>query len=157
MKSTQNYRFFNWARNESCTPKNYFQPDNEEDLIEIIKAHPKIRVTGTGHSWNKICITDEAMINMDKFNQVLDLEKGKLQVKVQPGIKLWQLNEFLDRQGLALQNLGSISYQSVAGAISTGTHGTGINYQILGSQVEEFWIIKADGENHRPLFYRPTV
>ncbi len=146
MKSTQNYRFFNWARNESCSPKNYFQPETEEELIEIIRNHPKIRVTGTGHSWNKICLTDDALLNFDNFNKVLDLEIPKLQVKVQPGIKLWQLNEFLDKRGLALKNLGSISDQSVAGAISTGTHGTGINYQILGSQIEEFWIIKADGE-----------
>ena len=146
MKSTQNYRFYNWARNENCSPTTYFQPETEEELIEIVKNHSKIRVTGTGHSWNKICLTNEALINLDHFNKVLDLEKSKLQVKVQPGIKLWQLNEFLDRQGLALQNLGSISDQSVAGAISTGTHGTGINYQILGSQIEEFWIIKADGE-----------
>ena len=117
-----------------------------EELIEIIKAHDKIRVVGTGHSWNGICLTNEALVNLDLFNQVIDLEKAKLQIKVQPGIKLWQLNEFLDRHGLALQNLGSISEQSVAGAISTGTHGTGINYRILGSQIEEFWLIKADGE-----------
>jgi sugar-1,4-lactone oxidase-like protein len=146
VKSTQNYRFINWARNESCQAKNYFQPETEEELIEIIKAYPKIRVTGSGHSWNDICLTNEALINFDRLNTVLDLDIDKLQVKVQPGIKLWQLNEFLDKHGLALQNLGSISDQSVAGAISTGTHGTGINFQILGSQLEEFWLIKADGE-----------
>lgn len=146
MKSTQNYRFTNWARNESCVAQNFFQPDNEEDLIETIKTHSKIRVVGTGHSWNNICLTDEALINLDLYNKVLEVDKDKLQVKIQPGIKLWQLNEYLDKQGLALRNLGSISEQSVAGAISTGTHGTGINYQILGSQIEEFWLIKADGE-----------
>ena len=146
MKPTPNYRFTNWARNESCVVKNFYQPDNEADLTEIIKKHSKIRVVGTGHSWNKICLTDEALINLDKFSRVLNLNKEKLQIKVQPGIKLWQLNEYLDKQGLALKNLGSISEQSVAGAISTATHGTGINYQILGSQVEEFELIKANGE-----------
>ncbi len=103
-------------------------------------------MTGTGHSWNSICLNNDTLINLDHYNKVLALDKEKLQVKVQPGIKLWQLNEYLDKECLALSNLGSISKQSVAGAMSTGTHGSGINYQILGSQIEEFSFIKADGE-----------
>ncbi len=146
MKTTANYRFLNWARNESCVAKNYFQPETEEEIIQIVTTHPKIRVVGTGHSWNKICLTEDVLVNFDNYNKVLHLNKQALQVKVQAGIKLWQLNEYLDKQGLALKNLGSIAKQSVAGAISTGTHGTGINYQILGSQIEEFSLIKADGE-----------
>ena len=146
VQPTKNHRFTNWARNESCVANNYYQPDNEEDLIEIVKQNPAIRVVGTGHSWNKICLTGETLVNLDKFNKVLDLDVAKLQIRIQPGIKLWQLNEFLDKHSLALKNLGSIAKQSVAGAISTGTHGSGINYQILGSQIEELWLIKADGE-----------
>ncbi|MDB5281367.1 MAG: hypothetical protein JWO06_442, partial [Bacteroidota bacterium] len=146
MKSQVNYKFQNWANNESCVAKNFYQPENEEEIIEIVKNHPKIRVTGTGHSWNAICLSGEALLNLDHYNKVLQLDKEKRQLQVQPGIKLWQINEYLDNHGLALQNLGSISKQSLAGAISTGTHGTGINYQILGSQIEEFSLIKADGE-----------
>ena len=146
MKSQLNYKFFNWAQNESCVAKNFYQPENEEDIVEIVKKHAKIRVTGTGHSWNAICLTGEALINLDLYNKVLHLDKEKRQLTVQPGIKLWQINDYLDTVGFALQNLGSISKQSLAGAISTGTHGTGINFQILGSQIEEFSLIKADGE-----------
>ncbi len=102
-------------------------------------------MVGTGHSWSDVCITDQTLINTDRYNQVLHLDKEKLQLKVQSGIKLWQLNNYLDSQGLALANLGSISYQSVAGAVSTGTHGSGIGYQILGSQIQEMSLIKADG------------
>lgn len=141
-----NYRFTNWANNEACTPQNFYQPETEEQIIELIKRSKKVRVTGTGHSWNSICLTDDTLINFDRYNKVLHLDKEKLQVKVQPGIKLWQLNEYLDKEGLALTNLGSISYQSLAGAISTATHGSGMNYQILGSQMEEFTLIKANGE-----------
>ena len=146
MKSSSNYHFFNWARNQSCVVKNYFQPETEEEIISLIKTQAKIRVVGTGHSWNKICLTNDALVNFDNYNKVLQFDKEALKIKVQAGIKLWQLNEYLDKQGCALKNLGSISEQSIAGAISTGTHGTGINYQILGSQIEEFSIIKADGE-----------
>ena len=146
MKQQTGYRFFNWAKNETCVAQKFFQPETEEEIIEVVKQSKKIRVVGTGHSWNATCLTQDTLINFDNYKNVLLLDKEKLQVKIQPGIKLWQLNEYLDKEGLALKNLGSISYQSVAGAISTGTHGSGINYQILGSQIEEFSLIKADGE-----------
>lgn len=146
MKQQTNYRFLNWAQNESCTAQNYFQPETEEELIQLVKNSRKIRVVGTGHSWNSICLQPETLINLDHYNKVIELDKEKLQLRVQPGIKLWQLNEWLDKQGLALKNLGSISRQSLAGAISTGTHGSGINYQILASQIEAFTLIKANGE-----------
>ncbi len=146
MKQQANYRFLNWAQNQNCVAQNFFQPETEDELIELIKKSNKVRLVGTGHSWNEICLSNDTLINLDFYNKVLAIDKEKLQVKIQPGIKLWQLNEVLDKEGLALANLGSISKQSVAGAISTGTHGSGINYQILGSQIEAFTLIKADGE-----------
>lgn len=146
MKQTNNYRFFNWAKNFNCTVASYFQPETEAELIEVVKSSKKIRMVGTGHSWSAICLNNTALLNLDLCNKVLELDKDKQQVKVQAGIKLWQLNEYLDKQGFALLNLGSISEQSVAGAISTATHGSGINYQILGSQVEEYKLIRADGD-----------
>lgn len=146
MEQQNNYHFLNWAQNQSCTAKRYLQPQTETELIEIIAANNHIRLVGTGHSWNKICLSSETLINLDLYNKVIELDSGKLQIKVQSGIKLWQLNQYLDKHGLALSNLGSIDKQSVAGAVSTGTHGTGINFQILGSQIETFSLIKADGE-----------
>lgn len=146
MKQQSAYRFTNWSKNESCVAQHYFQPETEEELIAVITKSEKVRIVGTGHSWNSICLNSDTLINLDHYNKVIHLDKEKLQVKVQPGIKLWQLNEYLDKEGLALKNLGSISRQSLAGAISTGTHGTGINFQILASQIEEFTLIKANGE-----------
>lgn len=102
-------------------------------------------MVGTGHSWSDICSSNHTLLNLDYYNKVLQLDKKKMQVRVQAGIKLWQLNEYLDKQGLALKNLGSIARQSIAGAISTGTHGTGINFPVLAGQIEEFRLIKPDG------------
>lgn len=141
-----NYHFRNWAQNESCTASGFYQPDTEEELMDIVKKSSKMRMVGTGHSWNSICLNSDTLVNLDNYNKVLLTDKERLHVKVQAGIKLWQLNEYLDKEGLALKNLGSISRQSLAGAISTGTHGTGINHQILGSQIEEFSLIKANGD-----------
>jgi L-gulonolactone oxidase len=100
---------------------------------------------GTGHSWSALIPTDEALINLDQYNKVISLDTAAKIITVQPGIKLWQLNEYLDAQGMAMTNLGSIAEQSIAGAVSTATHGSGIQYQILASLVRSFTLIKADG------------
>lgn len=146
MKTTANYRFVNWAKNQQAVAQNYFQPHIEEELMQAVKQSNRIRLSGTGHSWSAACLTEHSLINLDNYSSVIHLDKQKLQLKIRAGIKLWQLNELLDKQGLALKNLGSIARQSIAGAVSTGTHGSGINFQILGSQLEEFTLIKADGE-----------
>ncbi len=146
MKRKPNYLFRNWAGNQACIAQNYYQPETEEELIKLVKDHATLRMVGTGHSWSAICLNNEALVNLDNYNKVLHLDKDKLQLTVQAGIKLWQLNEYLDQQGLALANLGSIARQSIAGAVSTGTHGSGINFQLIGSQLEQMSLIKADGQ-----------
>ena len=75
------------------------------------------------------------MLNLDKYNSVLAIDKEAKTITVQSGIKLWELNHVLDINGLALINLGSINKQSIAGAVSTGTHGSGINFSCIVDQV----------------------
>lgn len=145
MKHQQDFTFKNWGKNIEQQVANYFQPENEVELISIVHNQKKIRVVGTGHSWSDVCVTNDSIINLDLYNNILHIDKANKTVKVQAGIKLWHLNDLLDKEGLALENLGSISEQSLAGAISTGTHGTGISYQCLASQIIEFSLIKADG------------
>ncbi len=144
MKQQQNYTFTNWAKNVQSVAANFFQPETEEEIITVVKNYPKIRMVGTGHSWSGICATNEALLNLDNYNKITKIDKALKLVTVQAGIKLWHLNNLLDKEGLALLNLGSIDQQSIAGAISTGTHGSGIQFQILGSQMVEFSLIKAD-------------
>lgn len=139
------FTFLNWARIEQCTPKQFVLPTNENELKEFVTTAKKVRVVGSGHSWNDICLTDDTLISLDAMNRVLRLDKENQTVTVQPGIKLWQLNEYLQQHGFALRNLGSISEQSVAGAISTGTHGSGVDFQILGSQVLRIKWLRPDG------------
>ena len=141
----RNFTFRNWASNIQATIPYYYQPETEEQLIRIVQQHSKVRIVGTGHSWSALCPSEEALINLDKYSKVLSIDKVAKTVTVQPGIKLWQLNEYLDTQGMAMTNLGSISKQSLAGAISTATHGSGIQFQVLASLVRSFTLIKANG------------
>ena len=146
MITKQSFIFKNWAKNIEHTSPFFAQPSTENEIIDLVKKHNKIRVVGTGHSWSALCMSDELLLNLDNYKQLVNIDKTNKTATVQAGIKLWQLNDLLDKEGLALTNLGSIDQQSIAGAIQTGTHGTGIGFQNLASQVLSFTLIKADGE-----------
>jgi hypothetical protein len=146
MKKQKSFLFKNWASNIQHNTPFFEQPATESEIIDLVKNHKKIRVVGTGHSWSALCKSDELLINLDKYNQITNIDKQNKLITVQAGIKLWQLNNLLHKEGLALTNLGSIDQQSLAGAIQTGTHGTGICYSNLASQVLSFTLIKSDGE-----------
>jgi L-gulonolactone oxidase len=145
MQNQSSYRFTNWARNESCVAEQLFQPDNENEIAALLQKaqseRKKVRVIGSAHSWSPVCLSNDYLLNLDRMQRVIHLDRENKKITVQAGIKLWQLNEYLYRQCFSLKNLGSVSAQSIAGAISTGTHGSGINHQILASQVDSFKLI----------------
>ena len=100
---------------------------------------------GAGHSWSSVACTDDFMVNLDNYAKVIDIDRDKKQITVQAGIRLEALNKILENNGLALINLGSIAKQSIAGATATGTHGTGINFGIISTQIIRIRLIKGDG------------
>lgn len=143
-------RFVNWAATESSNPEKFLKPSSEKEIVEIVKlaiqANSKIRVVGAGHSWSSVACTDHWMINLDNYKKVLNIDQETERVTVEAGIRLKALNIVLKDNGLSLSNLGSISEQSVAGAISTGTHGTGIKFGILSTQIVNLTLINGNGE-----------
>jgi FAD/FMN-containing dehydrogenase len=149
-----NHRFVNWARNVRSTPHTYFLPENTDDVRAIIQKaaaeNRKVRVVGAGHSWSAAAATDDFMVSLDKLNRMVQINKDTLQVTVQGGMRLKHLHNLLYAEGLAMPNIGSISEQTVAGAISTGTHGTGITHQILASQVVSLKLVNGLGELVEP-------
>lgn len=150
MQVKTQYLFRNWSRVFSSRPQQFVQPDSEQELIALVQDavanQKRIRVVGAGHSWSAIALTDQVMINLDHYHQVLHLDKEKRQVTVQAGMRLKDLISYLEKHDMALSNLGSIAEQSVAGAISTGTHGTGIEHGILATQVIGMRLITGTGE-----------
>lgn len=151
--------FINWGQNIQCRPTAYFQPETEEEIQSLVQQYSKIRMVGSGHSWSPLCETDGVNISLDSFQNILHVDRLRGLVTAQAGIKMWQLNKSLHSMGLALENQGSIDQQSIAGAVSTGTHGSGIRFPILADQLHEIKMIKADGstlvihrEKDRELF-----
>jgi len=117
----------NWAGNQQCTPERIERPATEQGLVRIVKqaaaAGQRVKVVGSGHSFTGIALTDGRLVKLDDYRRVLSIDREKQTASVQAGITIARLSEQLDKQGLALENLGDINYQSISGAISTATHG----------------------------------
>lgn len=145
MKST----WTNWAGNQHSHGIGYHLPKNESDLVAIVNyaraAHQHVKVIGHGHSFTDIAVTDGHIVSLENYNKVLKIDTVADEITVQAGIQLCDLNEQLDLNGYAMPNLGDIAYQSVAGALSTSTHGTGVLLTGLAGQVVGFRLITADG------------
>jgi L-gulonolactone oxidase len=139
----------NWARNQRSNGIAFHRPDNESDLVAIVniarKSDQRVKVVGHGHSFTDIAVTDGHIVSLENYNKILNLDTVAHQVNVQSGIRLSDLNEQLDLKGFAMPNLGDIAYQSLAGSISTSTHGTGITSTGLAAQVVGLRLITADG------------
>jgi L-gulonolactone oxidase len=104
-----------------------------------------VKVYGAGHSFTAIALTDGQLLSLDDYAQVLHADPQTQRVTVQAGIRLQKLNIELDARGLAMPNLGDIAYQSIAGAISTATHGTGRDFGGIATQVIGMRIVAGDG------------
>src|ERR1700710_3098829 len=146
-RSRQTWR--NWAGDQACTPLERLRPRSREELAEAIGAAAaagrKVSVAGSGHSFTEAAMTDGTMVDAGAFSGVIDADRASGLVKVGAGTVLAELNEELHRLGLAMENLGDIDRQTVAGAIATGTHGTGAKLRNISSQVEGMELVLGDG------------
>jgi L-gulonolactone oxidase len=139
----------NWAGDERCRPARRASPASIEELAGAIAAARRdglrVRVAGSGHSFGDIVLTDGLLIGLDQMRKVIDIDRSSGLVRVQAGITIRELSRELAAHGLALENLGDIDVQTIAGAISTATHGTGAHLRNIPSQVTAMTLVQADG------------
>lgn len=147
------HTWHNWSGSVTCTPNTFAQPHSIEELRQIVaqagNTGGPIRVVGAGHSFTPLVRTEDTLISLDNWQGIEHIEKGKDQpdiVTVRAGTRLSNLGKLLHAHGLAQENLGDIDVQSIAGAISTGTHGTGIGFGTIATQVVGLTLITAQGE-----------
>jgi len=134
----------NWAREQRCAPERIETPGSEDELVRAVAGAPRVKVAGSGHSFTDIACTDGVMIDMSAMRRVLAVDG--MEVTVEAGITLHELGEELRSRGLAMENQGDVDPQTVAGAISTATHGTGAGYGNLPSQVTGVRLVDGTGE-----------
>jgi D-arabinono-1,4-lactone oxidase len=104
--------------------------------VNLARHHnTTIRMVGSGHSPSDIYCTGHWIVNPDALNKVLSHDLDRRTITIQAGMRIYKYIEELEKRGWCMDNLGSISEQSVAGAIATGTHGSSLIYGVISNQV----------------------
>lgn len=139
----------NWAGDQSCTPAEVLRPRSVAEVAQAVERASAnrwtVRVAGAGHSFTDAVLTNGMLLSLDRMNRVLDVDRSSGLVRVEAGITLHELSPKLEAHGLAVENLGDIDVQSVAGAISTGTHGTGARLRNIPSGIRSVQLVRGDG------------
>ena len=143
----------NWSGTASAHALRFWRPRDVDDVVRAVRWAARqglrVRAVGGGHSFTDAAVTDGVLLNLDRLAGIEAVDRlpdGTAHVTVGAGIRLRALNRELAGLGLAMENLGDIDKQSIAGAISTGTHGTGARFGGLATQVVGVRVVTADGE-----------
>jgi len=143
-------RWRNWAGNQVCAPDSLERPSTEADLRAVVERaaarRGRVRVAGAGHSFTPLVCTDDVLVDLSRYGSVLSVDPAACTATVQGGITLSRLNRELAERGLALENLGDIAYQTIAGATQTATHGTGARFRNLSSGIVGMRLISGRGD-----------
>ncbi|MFJ6141424.1 D-arabinono-1,4-lactone oxidase [Kitasatospora sp. NPDC092286] len=147
-------RWTNWAGNQSARPAKVVTPGTAEELArEILRAAEQgrtVKAVGSGHSFTSIASAgDGVLVRPYAMTAVREIDRAAGTVTVEAGLPLARPNRLLAAAGLSLTNMGDIEVQTVAGATSTGTHGTGRDSGSLAAQIRALEIVLADGSVHR--------
>jgi len=135
----------NWAGNLAYRAKELLYPTSLEQLRDLVRAAKSVKILGSRHSFNDIADTGELMISLARMPAEITIDPQTMSVRVSAGITYGALADVLQEAGFALHNLASLPHISVAGAVSTGTHGSGETHGNLATAVSAVELVLADG------------
>jgi alditol oxidase len=135
----------NWAGNITYSTDHVLTPATTDEVRSVIKSCSKLRALGSRHSFNRIADSNQNQISLEHLNQI-DIDDKSRTVTVGAGVRYGQLAPVIDARGFALHNLASLPHISVAGAIATATHGSGIHNGNLATAVRALEIVTANGD-----------
>ena len=145
-----NYKFTNWAGTYSCQPELYFEPESIEDVQAVVaearRQNKHVKVVGCGHSPSDLACTSDYMVNLCRMNKLLEVDKERCLITIEGGVVMEDLNKLLEKEGLALSVLGSVSDQTMTGSFAVGTHGTGAKFAVCSDYIRELDMVLASGE-----------
>src|SRR5260221_5716287 len=140
----------NWAGQYSCTPRRIHHASCRDDVTAALAAAAasgsRLRVLGAACSPSDIAMSDEDLLILDGMSRIITIDEAACRVRVEAGARLADVTAAIAQHRLAFPVLGSISDQTIAGAIATSTHGTGIGFGSLSSLVEEIELVTPRGE-----------
>jgi L-gulono-1,4-lactone dehydrogenase len=139
----------NWGGNVSARPAREVTPASVDELSAAVRQAAEdgltVKAVGTGHSFTSIAATDGVLIRPQLLTGIREIDRDTMTVTVEAGTPLKRLNMALAREGLSLTNMGDIMEQTVSGATSTGTHGTGRESASIAAQIKGLELVTADG------------
>ncbi|KAF9815681.1 hypothetical protein IEO21_04398 [Rhodonia placenta] len=145
--------FVNWGLSYACTPLAVFEPESAHHcalVFELARRERRtVRAAGVGHSPSDLACTSGYMLRTEKLDSIIEVNAEKRYVVAQGGITLHALHAALAAAGLAMSNLGSISDQTLAGMVTTATHGSGLAFRVLSTHVRALTLLLADGARVR--------
>ncbi|MEH1102130.1 FAD-binding protein [Micromonospora sp. CPCC 205561] len=136
----------NWAGNVRYSARRYHRPSSVDELRRLVADSDRLRVVGTGHSFNRLGDTTGDLVSLAGLPAAVRLDPKRRRVTVPAAMRYGELAARLHERGYALANLASLPHISVAGAVATGTHGSGATVGNLASAVAGLELVTADGE-----------
>jgi FAD-linked oxidoreductase len=139
----------NWAGNQLMNPARVVRPRTVDEIAGAVKQAAadglRVKAIGAGHSFTAIGLTDGVLLDLSSYNGLVSADVVTGLVTAQAGLPLHRLNALMAEHGLGLTNMGDIDIQTVAGAVSTGTHGTGRDSAGFAAQIAGLELVLADG------------
>ena len=139
----------NWVGNQSFIARHRAEPRSEDELAALVheasRQNLPVRVAGSGHSFTPVVATSGLLLNLKNMQGLVSADLDRKRVVVSAGTRIGDIGRALKEIGLSLANQGDIDTQAIAGALSTGTHGTGIALGCLSSQAVGMRLVQSDG------------
>ncbi|MHA7269477.1 D-arabinono-1,4-lactone oxidase [Arthrobacter sp. HLT1-20] len=140
----------NWAGDQRCTPSSVERPSTVAEVSALVMvaagSGTTVKAVGAGHSFTDIALGSGVQLRLDGISGLLGVDRAAKRVTLAGGTRLHDVPALLRPYGLAMENLGDIDRQSIAGAISTGTHGTGLTFGGIATQVRALTLVSGTGE-----------
>ena len=141
--------WWNWSGDEQARPARIEAPRDVGEVAAAVKAAARdglrVRMVGAGHSFTGVALTDGVLLRPEGLTGLVGVDTAARTATVRAGTRLRELNWLLGAHELAMENLGDIDRQTLAGALATGTHGTGLGYGGLATQIAALELVLADG------------
>ncbi|MDP9822738.1 D-arabinono-1,4-lactone oxidase [Nocardioides massiliensis] len=143
-------RWRSWSGLVDVVPTTVHSPTSATEVAQIVAdaaaSGRRVKMVGTGHSFTDIAVADDVMLDPARLSGIVGVDREAMTVTALAGTRLRDLNAGLAARGLSLHNMGDIDAQTIAGAISTGTHGTGGVWSSLSAQVVGLELVTGTGE-----------
>jgi FAD-linked oxidoreductase len=135
----------NWSGSVKADPARFAKPRSEDELVSLVRAANKLRAVGAGHSFMPLCATSGTLLDLSQLDSPIELAADRQSAWAPAGWSLKRVTAALWELGYSLPNQGDVNPQSLAGAIATGTHGTGAELGSLSTFARAFRLVLADG------------